>query len=237
MHFNLSALVFAVGLLTPLTAFADDAGFFAASDISGGVARGSSSTTDGGAPVAGGGVVENVEFGETAGIGVQVGYRFRSPLSAYISYRYTRGDVSWDANFPLFAVVSAFDGTAISHEVMANIAYDFAISDATSLRTSAGLGLSFNELSDMVEKDVATGIFLSDLADHTETSPAARIGAGIQHRFGENIVLGLNVSVAYSGGFETGDTRSGNLGVTSITPYKIDDVWRADLGASMRFRF
>jgi len=65
----------------------------------------------------------------------------------------------------------------------------------------------------------------------------AQLGAGIGHKVSPNIVLILSVSVGYTGGFETGDTRSGNLGVTSIAPYKIDDVWRANLGISMRFTF
>ena len=51
------------------------------------------------------------------------------------------------------------------------------------------------------------------------------------------MTLGLDASIAYYGGFETGNNRSGNLGITSINPYRIDDVWRANLGGSFRFKF
>ena len=224
-------------LLAPVSAFADDAGFFAGLDAAGGFAFGSSDTTDGGAAFAGGGVVENVKLGRVAGIGGHAGYRFDSPLSAFVSYQYLRGDVSWDARYPLFGVASNFEGTAVSHVLMGNLAYDFALSDATSLRTTAGLGLSFNTLSSVVEADAGTGLFLDDLAEKTKVSPAAQVGAGIQHKLTDSITWGLSTSVSYSGGFETGTTRNGNLGVTPINPYKIDDVWRVNLGTSIRFRF
>ena len=224
-------------LLAPVSAFADEAGFFAGLDAAGGIAFGSSDTTDGGAAFAGGGVVENVKLGRVAGIGGHAGYRFDSPLSAFVSYQYLRGDVSWDARYPLFGIASNFEGTAVSHVLMGNLAYDFALSDATSLRTTAGLGLSFNTLSSVVEADAGTGLFLADLAEKTKVSPAAQVGAGIQHKLTDSITWGLSTSVSYSGSFETGTTRNGNLGVTPINPYKIDDVWRVNLGTSIRFRF
>jgi hypothetical protein len=230
-------LAVAAVVCLPLPAFAQDTGFFAGLDVSGGVASGSSGTTDGGAAFAGGGVVDNVDFGETVGVGGHIGYRFSPSLSASLSYRHIRGSVSWDADFPVVGVASAFEGTAVSNVAMGNLAYDVALSDATTLRATAGLGLSFNALSGVVETDKPSGIFLSDVADHTRISPAAQIGAGIEHKFTPNVALSLNASVDYSGGFGTGDTRSGNLGVTPITPYKIDDVWRASLGASIRMRY
>lgn len=223
--------------LFPAAAFAEDAGFFAGIDLTGGIASGSSSTTNGGAAFAGGGVVDNVKFGSALGIGGHIGYRFSPALSAFISYQHVRGDVSWDASFPLIGAASHYDGTASSDAVLANLAYDLPLSGATSLTTSAGVGLSFNTLSGIVETDKPTGLFLSDVADHTRVSPMAQIGAGIRHRLSSNVMLGLNASVSYTGGFETGDTRSGNLGVTSITPYKIDDVWRGNLGATIRVTF
>ncbi|MFT4121287.1 outer membrane beta-barrel protein [Bradyrhizobium sp.] len=223
--------------VAPASALAQGAGFFVGLDASAGMAFGSSSTTNGGAPWAGGGVVNNVKFGETAGIGGHAGYRFDPALSAYVSYQYVRGDVSWDATFPMFGVASDFKGTAVSHVVMGNLAYEFALSDRTSIRTSAGLGLSFNSLSSVMETDVGTGLFLADVADHTRLSPAAQIGAGLQHRIAPKAMLSLNTSVSYTGSFETGNTRSGNLGITPITPYKIDDVWRASLSGSIRLEF
>src|SRR5690606_10903035 len=134
-----------------------------------------SSTTNGGASFAGGGVVENVKFDGAAGIGGKIGYTFSSPLSVYISYHYIKGDVSWDADFPQIDAASGFNGNAISHEIIGHLAYDFDISDATVFTTSAGLGLSFNELSGVVETDKGTGLFLSDVADHTQISPIAQI--------------------------------------------------------------
>lgn len=219
------------------SAFAEDTGFFAGLDVTGGMASGSSSTTKGGAAIAGGGVVDNVKFGGTIGVGGHAGYRLNPAVSAFISYQHVQGDVGWDAVFPLFGVASSFNGAAISNAAMGNMAYDLALSDTTSIKTSVGAGLSFNALSGIVETDKPTGLFLSDVADHTHISPTAQIGAGIQHTISPNVVLGLNASVSYTGSFETGSTRSGNLGVTAITPYKINDVWRAGLGASMRFTF
>jgi hypothetical protein len=237
MIFRLSVVVAIAASFFPTCAIAGDSGFFIGLDVTGGMASGSSSTTNGGAAFAGGGVVDNVKFGGTFGGGGHVGYRFSPALSAFISYQYVRGDVSWDADFPHVGAASSFDGTAISNAVLGNVAYDLALSDATSITTSAGVGLSFNTLSKIVETDEPTGQFLSDVADHTHISPMAQIGVGIRQKISPNFVLGLNASVGYTGGFETGSTRSGNLGVTSITPYKIDDVWRANLSASIRLAF
>lgn len=221
----------------PLPASADNTGFFAGLDLSGGAAFGSSKTTDGGASWAGGSVVDNVKFGNTTGIGGHAGYRFDPALSGFISYRHVRGDVSWNATFPMFGVASDFRGGAVSNVILGHLAYDFALSDATSIRASAGVGLSLNSLANIVETDLESGFFLADVADHTRISPAAQIGAGLQHRFAPNAMLGLNASVSYTGGFETGGTRSGNLGITTITPYRIDDVWRTELSASIQFEF
>lgn len=224
-------------LLLPASALAQDSRFFAGLDASAGLALGSSSTTNGGAAFAGGGVVDNVTFGETLGVGGHFGYRLDPSLSTFVSYGHFRGSVSWDADFPLFGVASNFRGNAVSNVVMGNMTYDWALSDTTSMRASAGLGVSINSLSSVVETDEGTGVFLADVANHTRISPTAEISAGIQHRVTPNTVLGLHAAVSYAGGFETGDTRSGNLGVTPITPYKIDHVWRANLGASIRFEF
>lgn len=223
-------------LFLSASAQAQDNGFFAGLDVSGGLASGSSDTTNGGADFAGGGVVDNVKFGETLGIGGHIGYRFTPSFSAFIGYQYVQGSVNWDANFPLFNITSDFKGDAISNVLMGNLAYDWALSEVTSIRASAGLGMSIDSLSDVVETDRGTGLFLADVADHTRTSPAAQLGAGIQHKITSNMVLGLNAAVSYTDSFETGNTRSGNLGVTSITPYRIDDVWRANLGVSIRFK-
>lgn len=224
-------------LLLPASTLAEDTSFFAGLDLSGGWAFGSSSTTNGGAAFAGGGVVDNVTFGQTTGIAGRLGYRFDPSLSTFISYTHLRGSVGWDAAFPLFGVASNFRGDAISNLVMGNLAYDWALSDTTTLHASAGLGIAVNSLSGVVESDEGTGLFLADVADHAHISPTAEIGAGIQHKIAPNAALGLHAAVSYAGGFETGDTRSGNLGVTPITPYRIDHVWRANLGASLRFDF
>lgn len=239
---KLSISTLIAALLVPVSAFAEDVqvegtGFFTGLDLSAGMAFGSSRTKDGGASWAGGGVVDNVKFGGTIGVGGHVGYRFNTALSGFISYQYVQGDVSWDAMFPLIGAASDFKGAAFSNVIMANLVNDFALSDTTSIRGSIGVGLAFNSLSDITETDAGSGLFLSDVRDHTEMSPAAQIGAGLWHKVASNAVFGLGASVSYTGGFETGDTRSGNLGVTPITPYKIDDVWRTNLSASIRFRF
>jgi hypothetical protein len=211
-------------------------GFFAGLDVSGGMAQGSSSTRDGGAPFAGGGIVRNLKFDNTVGIGGHAGYRF-SALSVFLSYAHIRGDVSWDAVFPGIGAASGFAGAAASDVILANVAYEFPLSDAVALSTSGGVGVAFNALSGLEETDRGTGLFLSDVAGHTQASPAARLGVGLRYRMDPNLEWGLDASVLYTGGFRTGDTRRGNLGVTGIVPYEIDDVWRADLGVSFRYRF
>ncbi len=55
MSSKFTALALVAVLLVPVSAFAEDTGFFAGLDASGGMAYGSSRTTDGGAPFAGGG--------------------------------------------------------------------------------------------------------------------------------------------------------------------------------------
>jgi hypothetical protein len=230
-------LIILATVAVPTAALAGEQGFFAGLDVSGGTAFGSSSTTNGGAPVAGGGVVGDVKFGQTWGIGGHVGYRFDPAISAFVSYQHIRGSVGWNAVFPFYGVSSRFEGSAISNAILGNIAYEFPLSAATTIRTTAGVGVGFNTLSSVVETDVASGQFVSNLANHTEVSAIAQVGLGLRHRIAQNIVVGLDGSIAYAGGFETGNTRSGNQGITAINPYGIDDVWRANLSGSIRFEF
>lgn len=237
MRLQSVVLVLAVSVSVPMTALAGEDDFFAGLDLLGGVASGSSSTRDGGAPFAGGGVVDDVRFGETTGIGGHMGYRFAPDLAVSISYQHIRGDIGWNANFPLYGVSSGFEGSATSDAVIGSIAYETPLSDATVVRGTAGLGISFNSLSGVVETDRGSGLFLADVADHTKISPVAQVGAGLRHKITPNVALGLDALFAYSGGFETGNTRSGNLGVTDINPYRIDRVWRANIGASIRIAF
>jgi hypothetical protein len=234
---GLLGLVVLVTVIFPAAALAGEQGFFAGLDVSGGTAFGYSSTTNGGAPVARGGVVGDVKFGQTWGIGGHVGYRFDPAISAFVSYQHIRGDVGWNAVFPLYGVSSRFDGSAISNAILGNVAYEFPLSAATTIRTTAGVGVGFNTLSGVVETNKPTGEFLADLADHTRTDIIAQVGLGLRHRIAQNVVVGLDGSIAYVGGFETGNTRSGNQGITGISPYGIDDVWRANLSGSIRFEF
>jgi len=221
----------------PVSALAAEQGFFAGLDASTGAAFGSSKTTNGGAPFAGGGVVDSVKFGAAWGIGGHVGYQFDPAMSAFISYQSIWGGVRWNTNYPSVGASSKFDGMAISNVILGNVAYEFPLSDATTLRTTAGLGVAFNTLSNVTETDRPTGIFLAGLASHTKVGPAAQVGLGFRHRIAPNTVLGLDGLVAYTGGFETGNTRNGNLGTTGINPYRIDDVWRASVSASIKASF
>ena len=234
---GLSGLAALVTIAAPLSALAGEQGFFAGLDVAGGAAFGSSSTINGGAPFAGGGVVGNVKLGNFVGGGGHVGYRFDPAMSAFISYQHGRSDIGWDANFPLYGVSSRFEGAAISNAILGNVAYEVPLSHATSIRTTAGLGITFNTLSRVVETDKPTGIFLADLASHTRTGAAAQIGLGLRIKIAPNAEVGLDVLVAYAGGFETGSARGGNMGITDINPYRIDDVWRATLSASLKINF
>jgi len=176
-------------------------------------------------------------MGQATGIGAHVGYRFDSPVSIFLSYQHIQGNISWDANFPAVGAASSYAGQAISQTILANIAYAFPLSVATAIRTTLGIGASINTLSGVRETVLNTGQFLSDVANHDEISPAAKVALGIRQKLTRNIEIGLDAGLTYSGGFRTGDTRSGNLGVTEIKPYKIDSVWRTDVAASLRYRF
>lgn len=219
-------------ILFPTMAMAHERGFFAGLDPSVGMARGSSGTKNGGG-FGGGGVVKDVEFRNTVGIGVHAGYQFDRARSAFVSYQYVRGDIDWAVNFP--GQTTDFSGTATSNAILLNLAYDWYTSDATTIKASAGAGATFNTLSRLTE--TWGGVFVSNPERHTKVSPMAQLGAFMQHYLSPNAVVGLNAIVAYTGGFRTGNTRTGNLGKTEINPYKIDDVWRASLGVSLQIRF
>ena len=120
---------------------------------------------------------------------------------------------------------------------MANIAYDFALAQATTLRLSSGLGVAYNKLSGVDEHNVRTGRLLSHLESERKTNLAAQVGVGLRHWISANTEIGLDLLATYTGGFKTGDTREGNLGVTEINAFEIDDVWRASIGASVRYAF
>lgn len=209
-------------------------GFFAGLDTSVGMAHGSSGTKNAGG-FGGGGVVQNITFGTTTGIGVHAGYRFDRHLSGFLSYQHVRGDVDWDAHFPRFAQTSNFSGTATSNAILVNVAYDWLPSDDTAIKATAGVGAVFNTLSGVTER--FEGAFASNVEDHTQTNPIAQIGASIQHYITPKTALGLHATVSYVGGFKTGATRTGNLGRTEINPYEIDSVWRTGLGVSLQARF
>lgn len=235
-HLGKAFLFVLASVAFSVCAFAQESGFFAGVDVSGGTAQGSSSTTNGGAPFAGGGIVNHLKLGNTVGFGGHAGYRF-SDLSVFVSYQHIRGSVSWNADFPAVGVASNYAGYAITDAILANVAYDWPLTRALAFRASAGLGAAFNTLSGVVENDQATGAFLSNVGNHTQFSPAARIGIGLRYKPIRNMELGLDAAVAYTGGFRTADTRTGNLGVTQINPYKIDNVWRPSLALSFQYRF
>lgn len=240
MRFGMQVFGIVISVTMSAEAMAREPGFFAGLDVLGGVAFGSSATKNGGGVLPtfeGDGVVGNVKFGETAGVGGHVGYRFSPSWLAIFGYQHFRGDIGWDATFPVHGGGSKFAGTATSDTLIGSVAYERQLSDATALRLRAGLGVAFNRLSGLVETNRPTGEFVSNVAGKTKASPAAGIGAGMQHRLADNATIGLDALLAYTGGFATGDTRQGNLGVTSINPYRIDNVWRVNLGASFKFEF
>lgn len=221
-------------IILPAMAQAQAPGFFAGLDTSVGIAHGSSDTSDGGG-FGGGGIVKDVKFGNAAGIGAHAGYQFDRNLSGFVSYQHVRGDIDWAAEFPGFGQRLDFSGKATSNAILVNLAYGWNVSDATTIRATAGVGATHNKLSNVTE--TYQGAFVSDVEKHTKLSPMVQVGASLQHQLSTNAVLGLNAMVAYTGGFRTGNTRKGNLGVSEINPYEIDDVWRASLGVSLNVRF
>ncbi len=223
--------------LVPLSAQAEKDDIFAGLGLSTGIARGSSNQTDGGAAGVGGGIVENIKFGNARGFGGHVGYRLSPAWSTFASYQHLRGDVSWDARFPAINAISSFAGKATSNLILANLGYDLPISDSTAFTAGLGLGASFNSLSNVVEINQPGNSFLSDVGDNTQISPAAQISIGLEHKIMPHALLKLDATFAYTGGFETASTRTGNLGTTPITAYEINHVWRTGIGASLRLAF
>lgn len=234
---GVSAVLVAVSVfVVSETSEAAETGFFAGVDISAGIAGGSSDTTTGGAPFGGGGTVYNVNFGNTFGIGGHIGYRISPELSTYLSYEHISGSIKWNADFAV-GLSSRFEGRADSDVIMANLAYHFPLSPATSLRTSGGVGGTFNTIKN-VDEWSSSGIYGARLADATTPSLAAEIGAGIEHRISPAVLVGLTASVGYSGRFETGRSRGNGLGVVEyINAYIFNDVWRGSLGLSLTADF
>lgn len=212
-------------------------GVFAGLDLSTGVVAGSSSTMNGGGAIGGGGAVYDVGFGQGFGIGGHLGYRFDPAFSVSLSYEHMRAGVSWNVDYALVGTDSAFAGVAAANLLMGNAAYTHALTDTVAIELRGGLGLAINTLADVVETEFPTGAFLADLEPGAKFSPAAQIGLGLSQQIAPNIRLALTTSATYIGGFATGDTRTGNLGVTPITPYELDHVWGASVEASLRVDF
>lgn len=236
---QLQIFVFALLFLAaqPIMARADDSPFFAGIDILGGGAVGSSHTTNGGGTASGGGVVNNVKFGASAGIGLHGGYQITPEASAFLSYQFFKGDIRWNADFPVIGFTSIYKGSAISNMFMGNLAYEFPLSESLALKTTVGAGASLNALTGLQESDQQSGLFLSKVKGKTTLNPVAQVGAGIRYKPSPATALHLNASMAYSGGFETGKTRKGNMGITQINPYEIENVWRGNLGVSFTIAF
>src|SRR3546814_6506974 len=99
--------------------------------------------------------------------------------------------------------------SAISNAILVNAAYDWFPSDATTIRATAGIGFTFNTLSDVTER--FNGAFAADLENHIKNSPIVQIGDTIQHQFTPRTALGLSAAIAYTGGYRTGSSRTGTL--------------------------
>lgn len=242
MHIRTVFLLGALAAAQPAAVLAadHDRDFFVGLEVLGSTASGTSSTRNGGGnpPLfQGDGIVSKVRFDDTVGVGAQVGYRLHPRWSVALSYQYIRGDIRWRADYPAFQVASDFDGTATSNVILATLGYAHPLSDATSLTLRGGLGASYNRLSGVQEFDIGTGLFLADLAGRTQASTAALVGLGIEHQLTRSIAIGLEATATYNGGFQTGITRRGNLGTTGINRYELDDVWRGNLAASLKFSF
>lgn len=230
-----SVVLFAAACLAASSAAAE--GFFAGLDISGGTAFGKADGKDGGAPWAGGSEVTGLRFGPAIGVGGYAGYRINSAFALSASYQHLRGSIGWEAEFPRFGVTSIYAGTAATDLILGHASYHIPLGNRSAVELKAGAGLAINTLSSVAETDKGTGIFLADVENGSRTNAAGQLGVGLSHHFTSKVALGLSATASYVGGFETGDSRSGNLGVTPIVPYRIDDVWRINLGGTLRVRF
>ena len=239
-HFSCRDFIkLAVAVLAAATASpARGESLFSGFDVSGGLAWGGSDTTDGGAAVAGGGTVHDVAFGSGIGLGGHLGYRLTSDFAVTLSYHYLQADVFWRADYALAGVGdSNFAGRAASHVLMGSGIFTHALSDATALELRGGLGVALNSLSNVEEIHAPDGQFLAVISEERQVSPAAEIAVGLSHAISPTMFLALETSATYVGDFSTGDTRTGNLGVTDIGRYSINDVWHGKVGAALRVDF
>jgi|HigsolmetaAR201D_1030396.scaffolds.fasta_scaffold19256_2 hypothetical protein len=240
-----SAFIFlgaALSCTTPV--FAQEAGFFAGIDGGAAFRSGSSGTTNGGAAYAGGATLTDVKFDDTYLVGGHVGYRFNPRLAAFVSYEHIAGDVSWTADFANPTSSSTFlSGEAVSDVIMANVAYRYALADATALNFGAGVGISINKLKGVTE--FVRGSSYAEVAGDTKTGLAARAMIGVEHQLSNAVSFGANIALAYFDGFTTGDERfipaaaiiPGLSPTEAIGPYEIDDVWGGTVSAFIKVQF
>lgn len=232
----LVATVATLGLAAPTSAQdqIDATGFFAGVDAGGVFRSGGSRTTDGGESR--NGVVSGVRFSEAFAIGGHLGYRLNSQWSAFVSYDHVSGDVTWQTDFP-FVPRAHFKTNATSNIFLGNLDYSHALADSTNFTIGAGAGISVNSLSNADEKSLVFGHYAT-LDGQTTVSPAVRALVGIEQQIAPQVAIGLNASISYLGGFETGSAREYvGLGRQVINPYRLSNVWGAAVTASLKARF
>lgn len=209
-------------------------GWFADLDAGAAFRYGSSSTTTGGAFNSG--TAYGVEFDPALRLGGSFGFQYSPALDVFLSYNYIDGATRWKADFGPGAD-TAFDGRAHSHVVLANARYGHEFSPSTRISALLGAGIAINALSGVVESDAVTGTKVSDIADGSVTSFAARTGLELTHDLSQNVSLKLGAGLDYYGGFKTGTSRL-RLGANQpIGAYELQPAWGVTVSAGLTARF
>jgi hypothetical protein len=228
------ALLIAASFFPSAAFAADDAFFFAVEGVHH-WRHGSSNTVDGGSPTVNGGAVKDVKFSDANGIGASFGYRLDPQWSIFASYQYVKSDISWWVDFTT-ASDFKFRGEAESHLSLLNVAYNFDLTERTSLEAAAGLGLSINKLDKLTEMTSATSAWVANHHGSTQHDFAGQISAAVNHQFTDNLSFQVKGNIGYTGRFATKDFRTSSS-IQAINPYVIDDVWSASIGASLKLSF
>ena len=148
----------------------DEGGWFVEVGAGAAFRFGDSSTKSGGGNMVG--VVSDVEFDPAVTVGGGVGYQFSAPLGVFLSYDYIGGDVSWLTTFAP-TNITAFNGSAHSHIILANVRYSKEVFESTRISALLGAGGSINQLQDVAESCVIPcppGQFIADVEDGDQAS-------------------------------------------------------------------
>ena len=211
-------------------------GYFVGLDLGVGQRSGTSSTVDGGAAYGGGGTVRDVAFDNSSIVRGHFGYHLTPKVSIWGSVAQSDADVRWVTQFAVGGA-TYFAGEAVSQALMANVGYSEEVKPGTTVKLSAGLGVTRNTLKNVGEGTDWENAF-AQVAKDTKTNLAVQFGAGVEQELGDMFSVGGSIDIAYLGGYQTGDSRSfGGGSPQAIGRYEIDDVWEPSVSLFVKAKF